>query len=259
MKQSKELIDSRRKKALLIINENKSISNKDLAYKLDVSLPTIRRDINYLSKKGLIHKTHGEVQAIDSKVILTTRIEKKKDLIAKYAASLVDNDDTIFINSSDTSIKTIKYVEPSKYISVVTNNGKALKYHTLPNVKIILTGGEIKAPKSAMTGEFAIKNIKGVQANKAFLGASGFHLEEGMTTANIDEVAVNKAMIGNANTVILCVDSSKLNHKSAFISGSVRNFDILITDSDADSAFIDNLTMLGVECILLDIDKEEYR
>lgn len=258
MKQSKELIDLRRRKALLVINENRTISNSDLAKKLDVSLPTIRRDINYLLDKGLIYREHGKVHALDSKVITASKIERKKDLIAKIAASLISDDDTVFINSSDTSIKTIKYIDPSKYISVITNNGNALSYHTLPNVKIIFTGGEIKAPKSAMTGEFCLKNIIGVQANKAIMGASGFHLEEGMTTANIDEVAINKAMIKNSNTVILCVDSSKLNHISAFVSGSVRGFDILITDTDADKDIIDNLNLLGIKCIQVDIDDPEY-
>lgn len=258
MKQSKELIDLRRRKALLVINENRTISNSNLAKKLNVSLPTIRRDINYLLDKGLIYKEHGKVHALDSKVITESRIERKKDLIAKIAASLISDDDTVFINSSDTSIKTIKYVDPAKYVSVITNNGNALSYHTLPNVKIIFTGGEIKAPKSAMTGEFCLKNINDVQANKAIMGASGFHLEEGMTTANIDEVAVNKAMIKNSNTVILCVDSSKLNHISAFVSGSVRDFDILITDTDAEKEVIDNLTLLDIECIQVDIDDPEY-
>lgn len=254
MKQSNEIIEKRRNAILVIINEHKELSNVDLAKMVDVSLPTIRRDINYLEKKGLIKKYHGRVCSIGTDELRSSIIEKKQNIIAKTAASLVDNDDIIFINSSKTSIKTIEYIEPSTYVSVITNNGKALSLHVLPNVKLVLTGGETKAPKSAMTGEFALKNIINVQANKAILGASGFHIAEGMTTANLDEVAINKYMIQNTNTVILCIDSSKLNHKSAFISSEVTDIDIIITDSDADQKLIEQFEMLGIKCIVVDYE-----
>ncbi|MDO5027112.1 MAG: DeoR/GlpR family DNA-binding transcription regulator [Tissierellia bacterium] len=253
MKQSKKTIAQRRKNILLMVKDKKYITVEDLAQNTGVSLPTLRRDLTYLDKKGLLKRKHGGASAIDSKVVTESMIEKKKELIAKTAASLVENDDIIFINSSTTSIKTIAYIEPSKYISVITNNGKAIDLHTLPNIKLILTGGETRQPKAAMTGEFALKNIQNVQANKAILGASGFHIKEGITTANIDEVAINKAMIEASKEVILCVDSSKLNHISAFISGISSDIDTLITDCDADKNFIKSLELMGIRCIQVDI------
>lgn len=195
MKKSKEFIKIRRKNLLLIINEKKKVSNVDLASELNISLPTLRRDIDYLLKKGLILKSHGYVQAMDTKYIFTTSLEKKRNAIAKYAATLINNDDTIFINSSETSIKTLQYIDPSKYVSVITNNGNVLNTHTLPNVKIILTGGEVKFPKPAMIGEFALKNIITVQANKAFLGTSGFHLEYGIGQ-KVEEISNSEVNIG---------------------------------------------------------------
>ncbi|MFM1564935.1 DeoR/GlpR family DNA-binding transcription regulator [Helcococcus ovis] len=252
MKHSKDIINKRRKNLLLLINELKKSTNINLAEKLNVSLPTIRRDIEYLHNKNLIYKYHGYVSAISSNEIRKSITENKKNQIAKIAATLINDDDIIFINSAYTSIQSIKYIEPSKFVSVITNNGNVLTMHTLPKIKIILTGGEIKKPKSALTGEFALNNIINTQANKAILGANGFHITEGITTANIDEVAINKAMIERANKVILCVDSSKLNHKSAFVSGDVRDVDILITNSDADPEIIESLKLFGIECILVD-------
>ena len=207
-----------------------------------------------MDKKGLLKRRHGGATAIDSSVITASILEKKRELIAKTAATFIEDDDIVFINSSTTSIKTISYIEPSKYVSVITNNGKAIGLHTLPNVKLILTGGETRQPKSAMTGEFALKNIKDVQANKLILGASGFHIKEGITTANIDEVAINKAMIEGAKQVILCIDSSKLNHVSAFVSGVSSDIDILITDTDADEKLIKALELMGIRCVLVDIE-----
>ncbi len=253
MKQSRKAISLRRKNILLMVKEKKYMSVEDLASETGVSLPTLRRDLTYLDKKGLLKRKHGGASAIDSKVVTASIMEKKKDLIAKTAASLIENDDIVFINSSSTSIKSITYIEPSKYVSVITNNGKALSLHTLPNIKLILTGGETRQPKSAMTGEFALKNIINVQATKAILGASGFHIKEGITTANIDEVAINKAMIEASKEVILCVDSSKLNHVSAFVSGVSLDIDILITDSDADQNLIKSLELMGIKCIQVDV------
>lgn len=254
MKQSKKTIENRRKNILLLVKEKKHISVEDLSKYTKVSLPTLRRDLTFLDKQGLLKRNHGGASAIDSSIITASIIEKKRDAIAKMAASLIADDDIVFINSSTTSIKTISYIEPSKYVSVITNNGKAIGLHTLPNVKLILTGGETRQPKSAMTGEFAIKNIKNVQANKLILGASGFHIKEGITTANIDEVAINKTMIECAKEVILCIDSSKLNHVSAFVSGVSSDIDILITDTDADVQVIRALDLMGIRCILVDIE-----
>lgn len=259
MKQKKDVIEERRKKIYLKIKENDYISIQDLSESIGVSLPTLRRDLNFLDEKGLINRKHGGAEATDSKKIIESQLEKKKDLIAKAASTLIDNDDTIFINSSGTSIKCIQYIEPSKYVSVITNNGRALNYHTLPNVKLIMTGGETRPPKSAMTGEFAQKNLEKVQANKLFLGASGFHLIEGITTANIDEVPINKIMLKNASKVILCADSSKLNHISAFKSGSINDIDILITDKDADKNIIEALELANIRCILVDVDDNSFK
>lgn len=255
MKQSKKTIELRRKSILLIVKEKKDVTVEELAEKTDVSLPTLRRDLTYLDKKGLLKRRHGGATAIDSSVITASILEKKRELIAKTAATFIEDDDIVFINSSTTSIKTISYIEPSKYVSVITNNGKAIGLHTLPNVKLILTGGETRQPKSAMTGEFALKNIKDVQANKLILGASGFHIKEGITTANIDEVAINKDMIEGAKQVILCIDSSKLNHVSAFVSGVSSDIDILITDTDADDKLIKALELMGIRCVLVDIEE----
>ena len=256
MKQSKEVIDSRRNKLLLILKEKKTLTVEELAQEVKVSLPTLRRDLAYLSDKGLINRYHGGANATDSRDLLSSRLKMKKDLIAKTAAGLIENDEIIFMNSAATGIRAIEYIEPSKYVSVITNNGKALQLHTLPNVKLIITGGETRQPKSAMTGEFALNNVKRVQANKLIMGASGFHIDEGITTANIDEVAINKAMIKGASEVILCVDSSKLNHVSAFISGAVEDVDILITDVEADPELIKEFKARGLKVILVDIDQD---
>lgn len=93
-----------------------------------------------------------------------------RDLIARYAASLVEDGDTIFINTSSNALKLIAYVK-SQNVTVITNNGKAINHEKADGVSIILTGGELRYPKEAMVGDFALRNLQNILPKKPLWGA----------------------------------------------------------------------------------------
>lgn len=256
MKQKKSVIDARRRKIIQHIHERGYTSVEKLARLFDISEPTVRRDLTAIEKLGLIVRVHGGAQAAPSEHRIASLLEQKRSAIAKTAASLVHDEDILFVNSSLTALETLQYIEPNKFVTVITNNGKAIEKNTPPNIKLMLTGGETRPPKSAMTGEFATNNLTRVQATKSILGASGLDLTEGITTAIIDEVAINKLMLSDnySKCKILLVDSSKLDHVNAFVSGSLKDIDTLITDSDADPSFVQAIKDLGITVILAHTD-----
>ena len=153
--------------------------------------------------------------------------------IAKYAASLVEDGATIFINTSATALQMIKYIK-DKRVTVITNNGKAIFMEHSSKVSVILSGGELRDIKEAMVGEFATNNISKVTAKKSFLGCSGLSVESGMTTEILSEVNINELMLNRVTgTSYILADYSKLGRNSSFVSCPTERIINIITDEKA--------------------------
>ena len=144
---------------------------------------------------------------------------------------VLEDGDTIFINTSSTALLVIKYIV-GKRVTIITNNGKAIFCDHDPNVQIVMTGGELRFPKESMTGDFALNNLQRVKANKAFLGCNGFDSEVGMSTAILSEVTINEAMISRCSgEAFILADATKINYVHQFVVAKPDSFAYLITDT----------------------------
>ncbi len=254
MKMHKSIVDSRRKKIYELIKANSSMSVEKLAEATNVSLLTIRRDLDFLENNELIERFYGGAKIINRNSLYSSSDEVNEiyHALAKKAAEFIVEGDTLFINTSSTALLTLKYVK-NKRITVITNNGKAIFIEKDSNISIILTGGELREPKEAMVGEFAINNLNMVTASKSILGCSGITSESGITTAILQEVAINEIMLKRVTgPKIIVADGSKVGHNNSFISGAIGKIDILITDSSADKECVNKIRNNGVRVIIVD-------
>lgn len=256
MKQSKDVIYKRRDAIFLDLLKHRDLSVTHLSSTYDVSELTIRRDFMYFEKKGLIERYYGGARLLDYK---NTSIPEKnlsmlKNSIAKAAADLIDSGDIVFVNTSSTAILILKYLG-DKEVTIITNNGQAslIPYKNRSNV--ILTGGELTPPKDSMTGDFALQMISQIRATKAILGCSGFSIEQGMTTSVRREVAINQMMISNCRgRRILVVDHGKIGQEANYKTGSVHEFDYLITDPFANDEVVQEIDeQTGIKVIKADL------
>ena len=134
MKTSKDLVNKRRDLIMKEIQIKKTVDVDELAEKFSVSKITVRRDLQYYGGTRLIQNFVENYKDNN---------EAYKHAIAKYAATFVEDGDTIFINTSSTALLIIKYII-GKRVTVITNNGKAIFTDHDPNVQIVLTGGELR-------------------------------------------------------------------------------------------------------------------
>ena len=122
------LTEERHSKILNAVNANKSVKLGELCELLGTSESTVRRDLNALAQKGLLVKVHGGAISInDSFIFVEQDIEEKSKLfneekkaIARYAASLIDDGDFVFIDAGTTTEKMIEFI-PDKNVTFVTN------------------------------------------------------------------------------------------------------------------------------------------
>lgn len=255
MKMNKTIVDARRNKIMKEVQSSGQVLVDELADKMKVSPLTIRRDLQYWEELGAIERFYGGARLIQNFVDNDDphlSNEAYKHAIAKYAAQYVQDGDTIFINTSSTALLVIKYIK-NKRVTVITNNGKAIFMDHDPQVIICLTGGELRIPKESMIGDFALNNLNRVSATKAFLGCSGFSVSSGMTTAILQEVAINEVMLNRCiGQTFMLADHTKIGTNHSFISGSIQSFDYLVTDNLANEEELLAIQEFGVKTITLD-------
>lgn len=251
MKIKKSIVDNRRNNILDYIKENNEISTQELVEAFGVSEITIRRDLSYLESIGKVQRFYGGAKINEEKDEKNLVLEDKKDRIAKKCAEFIEEYDDLFINSSSTALLVLKYLH-GKRINVITNNARALFLDIDPLVTVTLTGGKITYPKNALTGSFAINNLKTLASDITIIGISGVSKEGELTTSLMDEMEINQYMINESTSKnILVCDSSKFSKTANFRIGSISLIDIVITDSDLDRDIIEMLEKNNIQIVLV--------
>jgi len=256
MKREKKCVDDRRNRILNIIQTNPHVRVDELAETLGVSLITIRRDLQFLDEKKLLKRTHGGAVLVNSDDTEVDEVKLYRRLIAQYASTLVEDGDTLFINTSSNALQMLQYVTCNN-VTAITNNGKVINREYSTGVNVILTGGELRYPKHAMVGDYAIRNLQTVFAKKAFVGCSGITFDAGMMTEIASEVSVNELMVDHSTeAVYVMADHTKIGKRSSFTSCAIEKINYLITDEKAPEEVLDDLRDKGVQ--IYQVRKGEY-
>lgn len=254
MKKSVKEVRMRQAQIIEYLKMNKKCTVYELVNLLNVSLPTIRRDLDYLYNHNIIERYYGGASliAVPDDDLLQNPLELSKNSIAKQAASMINDNDIVFINSSSTAISILKYLT-NKRVTIITNNANAIHYDSNPNVQIILTGGELRFPKHALVGDVAINTLSKITANKCILGCNGISAKAGLTTKNISEVTVNELMISKTiETKIVVCDSTKIGIASNFKAVDIEPIDYIITNKGCDESELEAIQDKSVKVIQLD-------
>lgn len=265
MKNSNANIRDRRAKIIRLLQNKPNISLEELAITFQVSQATIRRDLKHLKNRHIVSTNYSSTEngfkknilpEFDSDILYYSNTEEK-ELIAAKAAEMLLPGDVVYINSSSTALRIIKYIK-SDYITIITNNMNSLFEQRAPNIKLILTGGEIThsdlhQSKICTTGHYAISTVKSILANVCILGVSGVSDAHGLSTAASDELAINREMINCCiGKVIVVADHRKIGFNHNYIFSPIDKVDCLITDHKSDPVEIEKLKKKGIEVIITD-------
>lgn len=233
----------RKDKIMEIILKKQFVTINELSETLNVVPITIRRDLEALSKEGKLIRIHGGAKLknhIENEFDYLEKKEKneqEKIEIAKKAASLITDNDIIYIGPGTTTEKILEYVE-NKNITVITNSMVVIqKYANYPNIELIVLGGIFKKKSKAIL-PYLFENFANIiNVNKAFIGTNGV-FENRVTYSDIAEGKVEEIMINNSIESYILLDYTKFDKKSFFsfnIDNKVLN---LITDSKTNKEII---------------------
>jgi DeoR/GlpR family transcriptional regulator of sugar metabolism len=250
------LPQQRREKILDLITEDGHATVIQLSKIFKVTEVTIRQDLEKLEKEGTIEREHGgaflkNVGLNVKNIVLQNQDHlAEKAAIAKKALEFINDGDTIILDSGSTTTEIAKIITGYKNLTVITNAlNIALILGVMPEINLVLTGGEFKAPTLSLTGQKAADFFVGLHVDKLFLATAGITLKSGLTYPSISDLVVKRAMIESANEVYLVADSSKIG-KSAFASlGALSLIDFLITDSNISETDSSMLTSNDIKII----------
>ncbi len=229
-------MQQRQDKIIEILNKKKKVEVNTLSAELGVSKVTIRKDLNSLEEQGLLKHTHGFAVLSDPqdlKVRMTVNYHQKIK-IAKKAAELVSDGDTIMIESGSVCALLAKVIgESGKHVTIITISCFIADFvSSYPNIQTFLTGGKYQTESKVLVGSLAKELLKKFHVKYLFLGTDGFSIEDGFYNNNISRAEIGEVMAEQAENLIILTDSSKFNHENLIHQFDFDKVTEVITDAD---------------------------
>ncbi|GKQ43279.1 DeoR family transcriptional regulator [Companilactobacillus sp. RD055328] len=237
------LKNERLSKIVKLVNENGIITVTALVKELNVSTMTIRRDLEELDKTGQIIRIHGGAESklsTISKNELTYTQKKKlnveeKKAIAKVVASMIKEDETIYIGPGSTNEFVPMYCT-QKNMRIITNSLPVFNsFNELHDYEVTLIGGIFRNKSGAFIGQITSDTLKQLRVNKAFVSVNGINGNT-LMNASPEEGNTQKIALENADRRFIVADFSKFNHSDFFNFWDLKDIDAIITDNKLDNS-----------------------
>ena len=237
------LTETRQEEILRMLEQKGSVTVQELKDVFGASESTIRRDLNVLHKKGALIKVFGGAVQTESRI--NTREEEvalrkeqsreEKLRIARYAASLIEPDDFIYLDAGTTTGYMIPYLTERTAMFVTNAVSHALMLAE-NGFRVILIGGELKAATEAIVGNEAYVKKKKYNFTKGFWGANGVNPMAGFTTPDINEAMIKECAMKHTQRPYVLCDSRKFHQVSPVSFGEFHAAQI-ITDCMPDETY----------------------
>lgn len=232
------------------------VTVEQLSRALKVSPVTVRADLSELERRGRLVRVHGGAMSANKAAHelnfeYRTQIQHtSKHAIGKYAASLVRDGDSIFLDASTTALELARQVVDRRELTVITNSIRsAEELVTHPNLTVIMPGGIVRREAFSLVGMWSADLIQQFNISRAFMGARGFTLKEGLTDVNPDEVALKRAIVEVAREVVGLIDSTKWNQVALASFCTVEQLSTVITDKRAPRNMVKAAEAQGIQVV----------
>ena len=249
------MLTTHRKQAILVaLKRDGQVIAKDLSESFEVSEDTVRRDLRELAAEGLLQRVHGG--ALPASPAVGTFEQRQqisaggKTAIARKAASMVRPGQVIIIDGGTTCVRMARYLPVSLKATVVTHSPSvALELIDHPDIEVILIGGRLFKHSVVAVGAAAIEAIGHVRADTYFMGVTGIHPVEGLSTGDLEEAYVKRALMARAAEVVVLASAEKINAASPFVIADTAAAGTVVVETDTASASLAALVALGINIV----------
>lgn len=244
------LSEQRHEMILKILEEKRSITVTELTELLNISESTARRDIVMLDKAGKLVKVFGGAVLSDTtyqsaEPTVTQKVEinrEEKIQIARYAASLIQPQDFVYIDAGTTTGYMLGFIEETD-ATFVTNAVAHAQRLAAKGMYVLLVGGTLKSTTEAVVGTNAALTLKDYHFTKGFFGTNGVSRTAGFTTPDANEALVKRTALEQCRTAYVLCDNSKFNVVSSVTFASLSAGTILTDRKPEEFGDVENLVV----------------
>lgn len=225
---------------------------KQIAEDLDVTPETVRRDLTALERLGVLRRVHGGAipverlgiePAVDER---ETRLAGQKERIAKVALDELPDGGSIIIDAGTTTVRIAQMLPPDRELMVVTHSlPVANLLVSRPNVTLYLLGGVVRPRTLAAVGDWTRHNLTDVFVDVAFIGTNGITATRGLTTPDLGEAAVKRALISAARRTVVLADHTKFGREDFAHVCDLEAIDTVISDTGLADEMADEIEDAG--------------
>jgi DeoR family glycerol-3-phosphate regulon repressor len=242
-------------KLLDVVRARNSVTVEQLADTLDVTLQTVRRDVQRLAEAGLLTRFHGGVRVPSSTIENIAHTQREslnaegKARIARAVAARIPNDCSLILNIGTTTEAIARALLQHTGLRVITNNlNVAATLSGNPNCEVIVVGGVVRSRDRGIVGEAAVDFIRQFKVDIGLIGISGIEADGSLRDYDYREVKVAQTIITHAREVWLAADISKFNRPAMVELATLAQIDRLFTDAAPPEPFPALLQEAQVQC-----------
>jgi DeoR/GlpR family transcriptional regulator of sugar metabolism len=236
-----------------------TVTVESLSERMEISVVTVRRDLDRLEQQGLLKRTHGGAVSIEPLFYepfrndrsFQAQVEKQapeKRRIGRAAASLIERGETIALTPGTTTTEVIRGLPLNHDITVVTNTvNVAMELSKRKDLKIFVTGGHLKGDWFSLVGPTATHSLSQLLITTVFIGADGIDAKWGASCFSPDEAHLNSMMVQRSRRRVAVVDSSKFGVPTGWRICEASDIHVLVTDTGATGAAIEPFEQAGIK------------
>ncbi|MBB6244493.1 DeoR/GlpR family DNA-binding transcription regulator [Rhodanobacter sp. MP1X3] len=246
------MLTTHRKKAILAaLKRDGQVIAKALSESFGVSEDTIRRDLRELASDGLLQRVHGG--ALPSSPAAADFVQRQqistvaKSAIARKAAELILPGQVVILDGGTTSVQLAKQLPSTLQATVVTHSPSiAVELVGHPHIEVVLIGGRLFKHSVVTVGAVAIEAIGHIRADVYFMGVTGVHPTAGLSTGDLEEAYIKRALAARAAEVVVLASAEKINAASAYVIAEVTAANTIVVERETPEALTAPLAALGI-------------
>ena len=249
--------EERLQRILEVINKDGHAKAGDLAWNFEVSEITIRRDLNELAERGNIRRAHGGAiisNTANGEPPIINRMTQEKEYkksIARTAASMIRDGESIFLGSGSTVAYIARYLTNHKNLNVVTNAiNVSTELATTEDITVVVLGGMMRHKELSLIGHIAEQSLHEVTFDKVIIGIPAIDLKAGLTNDFLPEVMTDRMILDQAREVILVADHTKCGKVASAFVAPLNRVNFFVTDIKTSPDFLEGVRMQGVSVIV---------
>lgn len=229
------LVEERRQRILDLVSRQGIVSLEDLVRAVEASESTIRRDLDFWHKQGILKRTHGGAMFVGDNGSLpaleerSARQTEEKKQIAKTAAARIRDGDAILLDGGTTTLEVARLLV-GRHLQIVTNSLPiANLFANSRETDLVILGGYVYPKTGVALGQLTVKMMEDVHVHQTIMSVSGL-TTRGLFNGNLLLVETERQMMRCADEVVVVADHTKVGRQALAFLCELSAIDTLIVD-----------------------------